>query len=268
MTMHDGRRAEQALDQPRVARPPVAPTPPHLPKTAEVVAGTLRRFIVDGYLRPGGHLPNEAGLIEQFGISRSTVREALRLLESEQLVEVKRGARGGALVTLPGPDALARPAALLLQVSGATMADVTTARCGIEPVAVNLLATHCPPGALPELEAIVREAESAPAKSGQAELAIAEFHRRVVELSGNATLGLIAGMLFEITMRHTGIPDDGSALTKSRIVSLIKAQRELLDLISAADGEAAETFWRAHLECFTTWMPHHLAELKVHDAVD
>jgi GntR family transcriptional repressor for pyruvate dehydrogenase complex len=266
--MHDGHGPEQARSRPRVARPPAVPTPPHLPKTAEVVAGTLRKLIVDGYLGAGDHLPTEAGLIEQFGISRSTVREALRLLESEQLVEVKRGGRGGALVTVPGPDTLARPAALLLQMSGATMADITTARCGIEPIAVNLLVSHCPPGALQELESIVREAESAPVNSRQAELAVAEFHRRVVELSGNVTLGLLAGMLFEVTMRHTGIPDDGSTLTNSRMKSLMKAQRELLDLISAADGEAAEAFWRVHLERFSTWMPHHLAGLKVHDAVD
>jgi GntR family transcriptional repressor for pyruvate dehydrogenase complex len=244
------------------------PTLPHLPKTAEVVAGTLRRLIVDGYLGPGDHLPNEAGLVAQFGISRSTLREALRLLESEQLVEVKRGARGGALVTLPGPDALARPAALQLQVSGATMADIITARCGIEPLAVNLLAKLHPTEALKELESIVKQADSAPEGSRQAELAVADFHRRVVELSGNVTLGLLAGMLFEITMRHTGIPDDGSALTKVRIGSLIMAQRELLELIGTGDGQAAEAFWRAHLEDFTTWMPAQLAGLKVHDAVD
>jgi GntR family transcriptional repressor for pyruvate dehydrogenase complex len=273
-TMRNSDQAERTFasltsnSRTRTTGVPASPTLPHLPKTAEVVAGTLRRSIVNGDLRPGDHLPNEAGLIDRFGISRSTVREALRLLESEHLVEVRRGVRRGALVTLPGPDVLARPAALLLQMAGATMADVTIARCGIEPVAVNLLATQRPPGALQELESIVAEAQSGPAGSHRVELAVAGFHRRIVELSGNVTLGMLAGMLFEVTMRHTGIPDDGSALTKSRIASLIEAQRELLALVRTGDGGSAEAFWRGHLESFPSWMPHRLAGLKVHDDVD
>src|SRR6202171_4772895 len=110
------------------------------PKTAELVAGTLRRMVVDGQLKDGDFLPNEAELMAHFAVSRRPLREAVRVLESERLVEVRRGSRTGARVRVPGPEIVARPAGLLLEMSGATIADVMVARCGIEPVAARLLA--------------------------------------------------------------------------------------------------------------------------------
>src|SRR5215208_176464 len=101
-----------------------AGAPIRSPKTAELVAGTLRRMVVDGRLKEGDYLPNEAELMAHFGVSRPTLREAVRVLESERLVEVRRGSRTGARVRVPGPEIVARPAGLLLELSGATIADV------------------------------------------------------------------------------------------------------------------------------------------------
>jgi len=75
-----------------------ASAPVRSPKTAELVAGTLRRMVVDGQLKDGDFLPNEAELMAHFGVSRPTLREAVRVLESERLVEVRRGSRTGARV--------------------------------------------------------------------------------------------------------------------------------------------------------------------------
>ena len=81
------------------------------PKTAELVARTLRRMVVDGQLKDGDFLPNEAELMSHFGVSRPTLREAVRVLESERLVEVRRGSRTGARGRGPGPEIVARPVA-------------------------------------------------------------------------------------------------------------------------------------------------------------
>ncbi|HEV7851078.1 MAG TPA: GntR family transcriptional regulator, partial [Mycobacterium sp.] len=110
------------------------------PKTAELVARTLRRMVVEGQLKDGDFLPHEAELITHFQVSRPTLREAVRVLESERLVEVRRGSRTGAKVRVPGAEIVARPAGLLLALSGATLADVMTARIAIEPAAAKLLA--------------------------------------------------------------------------------------------------------------------------------
>ena len=94
-----------------VSLPPVRKTNPiattsggtvRSPKTAELVARSLRRMVVDGDLKDGDYLPNEAELMTHFGVSRPTLREAVRLLKSERLVEVRRGSRTGAGYGCPG----------------------------------------------------------------------------------------------------------------------------------------------------------------------
>ena len=79
-----------------------------VPKIAELVAAHVRRQIVRGELREGDALPPEAALMEQFRISRPTLREAYRVLESEALITVRRGSHGGARVHVPNGDVAAR----------------------------------------------------------------------------------------------------------------------------------------------------------------
>ena len=99
----------------------------------------LRRMVVDGQLKEGDFLPSEAELMSHFGVSRRRCREAVRVLESERLVEVRRGSHR-CRVRVPGPEIVARPAGLLLELSGATIADIMVARAAVEPMAVRLLA--------------------------------------------------------------------------------------------------------------------------------
>src|SRR5271168_2654604 len=110
------------------------------PKTSELLTSTLRKMIVDGQLKEGDFLPHESEMMEHFQVSRPSLREALRILESDRLIEVRRGSRTGARVRVPGPEIVARPAALLLELSGATLADVMAARIAIEPPAARRLA--------------------------------------------------------------------------------------------------------------------------------
>jgi DNA-binding FadR family transcriptional regulator len=72
-----------------------------VPKTAELVAAEIRNGILDGSLRPGNRLPSESTLMSSFGVSRPSLREALRLLEAEELVDIRRGVHGGAVVRRP-----------------------------------------------------------------------------------------------------------------------------------------------------------------------
>jgi DNA-binding FadR family transcriptional regulator len=73
----------------------------HVPKAAELVAEALRTRILRRELLPGDRLPAESLLMTQYGVSRPTLREALRLLEAQELLEVRRGARGGGVVRQP-----------------------------------------------------------------------------------------------------------------------------------------------------------------------
>jgi GntR family transcriptional repressor for pyruvate dehydrogenase complex len=239
------------------------------PKTAELVARTLRRMVVDGKLKEGDFLPNEAELMTHFAVSRPTLREAVRVLESERLVEVRRGSRTGARVRVPGPEIVARPAGLLLELSGATIADVMVARAGIEPAAARLLAESGTQQAFDELEAIATETIPAAWESGRLAEATAAFHRRMVELSGNSTLGMIAGMLHEITERHTAATiSEKRSVPRAQYDKLLRSYRHLIDLVRARDGAEAEAHWRRHMDTARELMLKGHETIKVRDVME
>ena len=238
------------------------------PKTAELVAGTLRRMVVDGQLTDGDFLPNEAELMAHFGVSRPTLREAVRVLESERLVEVRRGSRTGARVRVPGPEIVARPAGLLLELSGATISDVMTARSGVEPMAVRLLTEAGSAEAFDELDRMLDEAIPAGWQSGRLAETTGEFHRRLVELSGNATLGMIAGMLHEIQVRHTAfVFKERRPVSKADYEKVMRSYRRLMEFMRSGDGAAAEAHWRKHLDTTRNLLLKGLETVKVRDVV-
>src|SRR5262245_28731201 len=98
------------------------------PKLPAVVADALRRRILTGALRPGDNLPLEHQLAAQLGVSRPTLREALRVLEAESLIRTRRGSRGGAEVIGPSVESAARYVGYLLQFSGTTLDDLAKTR--------------------------------------------------------------------------------------------------------------------------------------------
>lgn len=247
---------------------PAAGSPIRSPKTAELVAGTLRRMVVDGQLKDGDFLPNEAELMAHFAVSRPTLREAVRVLESERLVEVRRGSRTGARVRVPGPEIVARPAGLLLELSGATIADVLVARSGIEPLAVRLLAESASAEALDDLDAMLADEIPSGWQSGRLAEATGDFHRRMVEMSGNATLTIIAGMLHEITVRHTAFAiKERKQVSKADYEMLMRSYRRLMTLLRDGDGAAAETHWRKHLDAVRGLLLKGLENVKVRDVM-
>ena len=112
-----------------------------VPKTAEVIARFIRRQIQDQRLRPGDALPSETELREQFAVSRPTLREALRILEAQQLVRVARGATGGARYCLPEIGMVAEHTGIYLEAHRATQRDLTEARLTVEPVIIGYIAS-------------------------------------------------------------------------------------------------------------------------------
>ena len=238
------------------------------PKTAELVAGTLRRMVVDGKLRDGDFLPNEAELMAHFGVSRPTLREAVRVLESERLVEVRRGSRTGARVRVPGAEIVARPAGLLLELSGATIADLLTAKSGIEPMAARLLAESGSTEDYDKLERMLADDIPAGWQTGQLAEATGAFHLRVVQLSGNATLSIVAGMLHEITVRHTAfVFNERRPVSKDDYDKLTRSYRRLLKLMRAGDAAGAEAHWRRHLDTTRELLLQGLESVPVRDVM-
>lgn len=214
-----------------------------VPKTAELVASHIRNQIIRGELREDDALPPESELMAQFGVSRPTLREGFRILESEGLIVVRRGARGGARVRVPDHAVAARFAGLVLQYRGATLADVFQARTILEAPAARMLAASKRRADIARrLQAFVDEHAEDLRNTSRAPA----FHRLVVELTGNQTLILLTGMLEDIA--------EAAAVSWERQnpPSLREAQRahrghqRLVELIRAGATDKAEAFWRVH----------------------
>src|SRR5258708_28670484 len=112
----------------------------HPQKTAALIAAKIRRQIVRRELLPGMTLPTEPDLLAELGVSRPTLREAFRILETESLISVRRGVGGGALVLTPAIAGGARYVGLLLQFDGATIAAVYEAPVAREPICARMMA--------------------------------------------------------------------------------------------------------------------------------
>ena len=137
-------------------------------------------------------------------MSRPTLREALRILESEALLTVTRGSRGGPRVHPPDPRLAARHFGLELQSRGTTLADIFGARLLIEPSCVYLVATTARRQAVNSLSEIVAQERATLQAKDEVEFsrASARFHRRLIELTGNRPLILLMNMLTHIYERH------------------------------------------------------------------
>ena len=215
------------------------------------IADELRSLIVQGELTEGDSLGHEPDLVERFGVSRPSLREALRILEAEGLVTVVRGVRGGVVVHEPDERMTARTAALVLQARNVPLADVFEARSSIEPIAAKALATmRNRRTAIKELRDLIRQEEDAiedPEKFGEANAA---FHERLVSLAGNQTLSIVTEMLNEVVTRAVTAVSQADDVVGSVAVRRrgIRSQERLLDLIDAGDGAAAEEHWRSHMQ--------------------
>ncbi|MEU1344881.1 FadR/GntR family transcriptional regulator [Streptomyces sp. NPDC090075] len=226
-------------------------TPVRVPKMAELVAARLRRMIVRGELAEGESLPSETALMEQFAVSRPTLREAFRVLESESLINVRRGARGGARVQIPEGTVAARYAGVVLEYRGTTLKDVYDARTVIEAPCAGLLAERRTDEDLARLRAAVAEAEGLMDDPSAFIRAHMEFHALVVELAGNQTLGVLNGMVRHIidqaNWSHVDL-DAGSPENIRANRRGFRAHVALVDLVAAHRSEAAEDLWRIHLQ--------------------
>jgi DNA-binding FadR family transcriptional regulator len=222
-----------------------------IPKMAELVAAHLRRQIVRGDLQEGDALPPETILMEQFGVSRPTLREAFRVLESEALISVRRGARGGARVHPPNSDVAARYAGLVLEHRHTTLADVYEARTMIEPHCAALLAAHRTQSDIAELMAEVESGEAVLDENPDLFIRIhTDFHARIVDLAGNETLKVLTGILRHIvdTANWNRVADDPAGPSTRRATHKgARAHRRLVELIRVRDVAGAEALWRKHL---------------------
>jgi DNA-binding FadR family transcriptional regulator len=199
------------------------------------IAESIRSKIATGKLKPGDALPPEPVLMASYDVSPPTMRAALRILESEGLVRIHRGAKGGPRVQELDVDVLAKRAGFYLQVEGAGLPDLLEALLLLQPGAVGLA----------ELRRCVSRAEACTTMQEFAEVA-ADFVVLLLEASGNKSVKLFALVINSLIHQelHRWLDGGGSA---DQIGFNARRFREVVDLIESGDGDAAAALWHAHM---------------------
>jgi DNA-binding FadR family transcriptional regulator len=222
-----------------------------IPKVAEVVAQTLRRRIVTGEYQPGELLPPEGSLMAMFDVARTTIRDAFRILESEGLLDVRRGGGGGGRLRAPGIALVASYAALLLQFNGATLEDVHVARTMIDAPAASTLAQK--PVRPATVEMLRRALDEEAHAEDEVALTQAEgrFHRLVVELTDNRVLIMMTAVANRLIAQQVARLQESLPARRTTPAGFAEAHRahaHLVDLIATGDAVGAAEFWRRHLQ--------------------
>ncbi len=216
-------------------------------KAYEQVADQLRDLIVSGQLQRGERLPNETVLAREFGVSRATVREALRLLTAQSMIRTAKGAGGGTYVTLPTVDHVSQflnsALNLLAAAEHVTLEELLEAREALEVPAARLAAQRRPDEAVERLHATIPPDPDQLAPTEQF-VYNADFHTSVIAASGNAFLMMAAQPLFTILQTNLARSSLGARFHKG----INDQHRAIVAAIEAGDARAAEREMRSHLE--------------------
>jgi DNA-binding FadR family transcriptional regulator len=242
------RQAQRSKEQNADPVRPVRKRAPKM-KAAERVAMSLRWQIATS-LRPGDRLPAERILREKFDISRPTLREALRLLESESLIEVFRGQNGGGRVRVLDIKVAASKVGIYLQMVGTTLQDIWKARTAIESAAAGLLAKEGNSIVIQKMEENIAAAYNAMEDPVEYAALTTKFSEMITDYCGNQTLRTFALLIHDIVGRHntqvTVKTYSQRGVERMRNLN-IRARERMLNLVRSGAGEEAEAFWKKHL---------------------
>jgi DNA-binding FadR family transcriptional regulator len=199
------------------------------------------------------------------------LREAIRILESEGLVSISRGARGGASVLGPNINIAARHIGFVLQANGTTLADIYRAHMIVEPTAARIVAENSRKTAPAILRRRIEESRAKIDEDFGFGIATARFRNTLIELANVPTLTLLMGMLnhiFELswgTLTATAGRQLDNAPDKRRG---LRSLEKLVGYIEAGNGSGAESHWRKHTEAVEKTMAKWLPATKVVDILD
>ena len=174
------------------------------PRLAEMVAAALREDILSGRLKEGDVLANQQRLFTEYQVSPPALREAMRILETDGLITVRRGNVGGAVVHYPTPQRTAAMIAMVLQTRSSSPSEVSTALRHMEPLCAGLCASRPDrdTAVVPALQAIV-DAQRAALDDNDEYLRHARaFHRELVSSCGNEPMIVVIGALEAIWSAH------------------------------------------------------------------
>jgi GntR family transcriptional regulator, transcriptional repressor for pyruvate dehydrogenase complex len=219
-----------------------------VPTTSDVLADRLRDLILDGGLPEGTPLPTERELVAQSGLGRGSVREALRVLETEGLILKKAGRNGGSATRRPTRDSISRSFELFLRSHGVRFDALLEAREAVEPAAARLAALHRTDEDIAELTKIHRELDDTSDSTAKFARCNLKWHLAVVRASKNELLITFLGAISRPIHAATEYQSLNTAKLRHEVLHV---HRRVLDAIVVGDGEAASRRMARHIRAYS-----------------
>lgn len=214
---------------------------------SEVVAERIRAYMLSEGLRPGDRLGREEDLARSFGVSRPTLREALRLLSSDHLIRASKGPGGGIFVAATPEEGIglsvSATVASMLDANSIEIDELLETRMLLEIPMAGLAAGRAGEADLAALESLVDEVEGAASDAERIAVVDARIHRLVAEIADNRLAASFTGWIVDVLQPRLR-PLIAPAVVESVIVD---QHRELLRAIARGDPLAAERAMREHL---------------------
>jgi len=218
--------------------------------SSEQIAFEIRRYIVQHGLRPDDRLGTENELAAEFGVSRPTLREGLRLLASSHLVRASRGPGGGVFVASTQNEGIGRnlseSIATMVETESVSLIELVEARIHLEVPLAGLAAANATDETVAELEAAIAEGRAYRhvQASDEFRLADARFHREIARTAGNELLRAFTGWTLDVLqpllVARVGPTVDGN--------TILRQHRSVLNAIRSRSPAAAQRAMRRHLE--------------------
>jgi GntR family transcriptional regulator, transcriptional repressor for pyruvate dehydrogenase complex len=219
-------------------------------RVSETVAQQLRKAIFSGRIQPGHKLPPERELAAQFETSRVALREALRALEQDGMISIKRGSGGGAFVA-DGDGALRALADSLntvVKLGQGKSAHLTEVRKMLEPEMARLASLRADEADLKAIETVVQAQEEEMRAGSLSRKYDMEFHRLVAVACHNPVLPIVVGAIDD-SIRD---PILRSKLTPEMRAGVVNYHRRIFNALRSRDGELAYSIMKEHVEAVQT----------------
>ena len=212
-------------------------------RISDEILRQIRDAVFSGKFQVGDRLPNERTLAEQFAASRTSVREALRALEQEGMIRVKKGINGGIFVSDLDHRLMSKPFQTLLQLRKVTMEHISEVRLIFEPAAARLAAERATPEDLRELEEVIEKMTEVIETGEPPSSHDLKFHKLIARAAGNPILEMISESMFEVASQVI------SELRPSIDVlsHVIECHKDVFEAIRERDGDRAFEVMTIHI---------------------
>lgn len=213
-----------------------------IPKASDIVVTSIRDRILSERLPVGTRLPSESDLMEEHGLGRVTVREGLRILERDGLIDVRRGPNGGLFVRHTDIRQVSETLALLFGVRETTLGEFADFRLSVEPRVAELAAEHATDEQRAELLAAVK-AENETSRTP-------DLHSMIAGMCGNDVYEFVVKAMHSSLVGHFRY----ELIRPDHIDTTHRAHLKIVKAVCDGDGGAAERAMRRHLEQYATYV--------------